>query len=59
MDYNKLMEELQEMNANELIEKLAKSEIKKEILIKIFELKEEGKSSDEIIEVLKKYLSEN
>lgn len=56
---DEFMEELEEMNANELIEKLAKNEIKKEILIKILELKEKGKSDSEVINELKNYLKED
>lgn len=56
---NEFMEELEEMNSSEIIEKLAKNEIKKEILIKILELKEKGKSDSEVINELKNYLKED
>ena len=58
-NFSKIMEELEEMNSSEIIEKLAKNEIKKEILIKILELKEKGKSDSEIINELKNYLKED
>ena len=58
-NFSKIMEELEEMNSSEIIEKLAKNEIKKEILIKILELKEKGKNDSEVIIELKNYLKED
>ncbi|MDD6906600.1 MAG: hypothetical protein PUI98_07175 [Finegoldia magna] len=46
------MEELDEMNANELIQKISKEKTEKEVLNIIFKLKLEGKTGDEIVEKL-------
>lgn len=56
---NELMEELEELNLSELFKKEVTENIKKEILIKILELKEKGKSDSEVIDELKKYLKED
>lgn len=56
---NELMEELEELNLSELFKKEVTENIKKEILIKILELKEKGKSDSEVIDELKNYLKED
>lgn len=58
-DHNKIMKESEKMNSSELIEKLAKSEMKKELLIKILELQEVGKNNSEIIKEIKNFLKED
>ena len=58
-DHNKIMKKSEKMNSSELIEKLAKSEMKKELLIKILELQELGKNDSEIIKEIKNFLKED
>lgn len=58
-NHNKIMKESEKMNACELIEKLAKSEMKKELLIKILELQEVGKNDSEIMKEIKNFLKED
>ncbi|MDD6905513.1 MAG: hypothetical protein PUI98_01580 [Finegoldia magna] len=59
MDVEKIMEELEKNNLLELFVEETKSGIKKDVLIKIYELKEEGKTNEEIIEIIIKYLEED
>lgn len=58
-NHNKIMKESEKMNTCELIEKLAKSEMKKELLIKILELQEVGKNDSEIMKEIKNFLKED
>lgn len=59
MDVEKVMEELEKNNLLELFVEETKSGIKKDVLIRIYELKEEGKTNEEIIGIIIKYLEED